>query len=145
MHHTKRPHLRPAVALLLMLLPFVALSCSGEESDTSGAADVTVEDAALTDTASVTDTAPPTDTPAATDAGPSESCPGGAGCPCSGNDDCDAGLCIEAPGGRQCAGRGLPRRRQDPELRIRPHLPPQQNLRVALRRCREPPWFPTRS
>ncbi|HAN30303.1 MAG TPA: hypothetical protein DCQ06_01775, partial [Myxococcales bacterium] len=30
-------------------------------------------------------------------------CPGGAGCPCNANDDCDGGLCLEGAGGKRCA------------------------------------------
>ena len=31
------------------------------------------------------------------------SCPGGGGCPCDKNDDCDIALCIDTPDGAQCA------------------------------------------
>lgn len=33
------------------------------------------------------------------------SCPGSAGCTCSANGDCDVGLCIETPTGKQCAAK----------------------------------------
>ncbi len=31
-------------------------------------------------------------------------CPGGTGCPCKANDDCDGSLCLEGPNGALCAG-----------------------------------------
>ena len=39
---------------------------------------------------------------AATDTGPID-CPGGEGCGCSDNNECDNGICIDTPGGKKCA------------------------------------------
>ena len=106
MHHTKRPHLRPAVALLLMLLPFVALSCSGEDAGTDG---LNISDAAddtgavVFDVTDDTGSAPQDTTPGAIDAGPDQTCPGGADCPCAASDECDSGLCMEGADGNKCA------------------------------------------
>ncbi len=38
------------------------------------------------------------------DAGPI-ACPGGAGCPCQQDPDCDSGACIDTPAGKQCAAQ----------------------------------------
>ncbi|MCB9740275.1 MAG: hypothetical protein H6747_13525, partial [Deltaproteobacteria bacterium] len=61
----------------------------GADTDDAGTGDATTADG--TD---VEDTGPDT---AGLD------CPGGAGCVCSGNSDCDNGLCIDTPDGKRCA------------------------------------------
>ena len=61
-------------------------------ADNGGASDVEAADAQLD--AAPADTPPP-DTAA--------SCPGGPGCACAANADCDAGQCLETPPGKACA------------------------------------------
>ena len=39
------------------------------------------------------------------DVEPPDACPGGAGCPCVDNGDCDIALCIETPAGHLCAAK----------------------------------------
>ena len=83
----------PIGALLALML-----GCGGDQGgDGDGADDAAVSDASTTDTSSK-DTGDATD--AAQDVG--LECPGGPGCPCDGNDDCDAALCLEGADGKRC-------------------------------------------
>ena len=55
------------------------------------------------DAANAGDAATSTDDGGTADAGPSTACPGGQGCPCVENNDCDNSVCLETPEGRRCA------------------------------------------
>ncbi len=65
---------------------------AGDSGDSDGAPDGATDDAA--DDASADTT--PSDV--------STSCPGGAGCSCSGDNECDAQICIDTPDGKRCPG-----------------------------------------
>ncbi|MEY3014245.1 MAG: hypothetical protein RIT45_2980 [Pseudomonadota bacterium] len=84
-------------------------ACSGDDvPDKGGAADaVTDASAGGSDalTADVADTAGGVDAAAADGdaAEVGELCPGGVGCPCTGNADCDTAFCLETAAGRRCA------------------------------------------
>ena len=99
------------VALLFMLA--FGLSACGDSAGSSPADDAASGDAAVVDVlfedlqgaddvvvdvggedALALDTAPEDVAPV---------CPGGAGCPCAGNDECDGGLCLEGAEGKRCA------------------------------------------
>ena len=72
----------------------VATDTGGVEADTGG----TTADSGGTDDAGATTDAGPADT------GPKPlDCPGGAGCECAKNDECDSGACLETPEGKVCA------------------------------------------
>ena len=65
-----------------------------------------VQDAVAVDGVCVDELCAPEDAEPTADLAPGEVtaiCPGGAGCPCAGNDACDIGLCIETPTGGECA------------------------------------------
>ena len=91
---------------------------SGGGADTGTLADTAIaEDSGAQDTgAAAIDTgAAPVDTAAgkdsgATDIGPKDAkqpgeCPGGAGCTCTGNADCDAGFCVQLADKKVCASK----------------------------------------
>ena len=113
---TKRPHRGrrhmaggPLHLLFCVLLIAAALTaCSDDDNgagkDKSGAAtadkdteDDTLLGDALSDPDAGADIAP--DTPDAT----TIDCPGGPGCTCTDNSDCDGGFCLNTPAGKQCA------------------------------------------
>ena len=98
------------VLLILLSLSLSAAGCAGtSEEDTLGTADGEATVDAVVD-AGVADTVVPTDTASAVvDTAPPQDisvpdpCPGGPGCVCKENSDCDTALCIDTPEGRQCA------------------------------------------
>ena len=102
-----RPVCSRVVSLLLIAaLASVSAGC-GDSEDTAPPADaatdttepdVTVTDVTAEDTTAPVDTAP--EDTSLEDTAPI--CPGGAGCPCDANDDCDAGLCLEGAEGKRC-------------------------------------------
>lgn len=91
------------------------------EQDVPG--DASAQDAGLTDAATADTQKPDADTVDAQDADTAApdvmdtadtlevdvspdiplNCPGGPWCPCTGNDDCDTGKCLETPDGQKCA------------------------------------------
>lgn len=124
---TKALRVMGVVSLSLLLL---LAGCGGDEpsattepvgadtstsfSDTAEMEDTGAEDAGTTDTGSVDtgqdDTGADEDTSSADtgapDAGAPDAgedvCPGGFGCGCGENGDCDSGYCIETPAGKKC-------------------------------------------
>ena len=97
-------YLRAFSLLLVAALASVSVGCGDSANQGGGAADTAVaedtsqEDTGAADTGAV-DTAN-VDSGGA-DVGPV--CPGGAGCPCDANSDCDAGICLEGAQGKRCA------------------------------------------
>jgi len=91
----------------LAILSVLVLGACGTE-DSGGGDESTISDAGPVD-AGPTDIAADgggTDTfkfPDSNDTPDVLECPGGPGCGCAGNDDCDSAFCIEAPGGKECA------------------------------------------
>ncbi len=75
----------------------------GEVADVSVDAPVTDVGTSV-DVAVAVDVAPAEpDTAAPQDVAKADVCPGGPGCVCKENSDCDAALCIGTPEGKQCA------------------------------------------
>ncbi|MEY3012244.1 MAG: hypothetical protein RIT45_979 [Pseudomonadota bacterium] len=99
--------LRASVTLLVVLL--LGAGCSDDAAGSSDTADVQAADDVDTaiDTGSTdqVDTAGPDVQPdTQTDTGSRRlDCPGGSGCPCTANDDCDNAFCLDTPQGRTCA------------------------------------------
>jgi len=107
--------------LLVCLLTIGALALSGCGDDTTPVDSSATADAGAgpddtgstsSDTGTSTDTAGPADTGpddvgaldvAAEDTGATNDCPGGPGCACTGNSECDQGLCIDVGLAKQCA------------------------------------------
>ncbi|MCB9740981.1 MAG: hypothetical protein H6747_17070 [Deltaproteobacteria bacterium] len=108
----------------LLLVAFLAVGCGSDPEGSGSTTDVTVDpDTGGGDTGGLGDT---TDTTGTADAQPDSvdtgsgstdvaepdtsettdteeiSCPGGFGCPCVSNGECDEGQCIETPEGKQC-------------------------------------------
>ncbi len=93
------------VALVLLAL-WAAAGCSDDTSGAAGAQassdSLATADVAVGDAVEEEDASP--DAVALDIAGPDGGvCPGSAGCTCAGNKDCDSGLCIQTPEGKQCA------------------------------------------
>ena len=124
---TRSRHARSALVWLPLLLATVG-GCSDGDEGTVGPAEVDVDagesdqDVAVVadtgvDTAVAADTAAkdagqdggpmPGDAGPVTDASPdvAADCPGGPGCACEANSDCDTALCIDVAGGKQCAAK----------------------------------------
>ena len=93
------------VVLFFVLISLFSLAGCGESADSEPKSDAGVVDSAASDvTVTVTDVTAE-DTAAPVDTAPEDTapiCPGGAGCPCDANDDCDAGLCLEGAEGKRC-------------------------------------------
>ncbi len=83
-----------------------ASACSGSGAgtapantdDTASESDATLADKGLNSDAPTAEILP-TDAPIAE----TNNCPGSGGCTCTANSDCDIGLCIDTPNGKQCA------------------------------------------
>ena len=100
------------MSTVVVLLSLIVAGCSNSTSDEPVS---TVDDVSLDVTAADTspvDVAPSIDSAggdAAADAQDAQDtqdapvCPGGAGCPCAQNVDCDGGLCLEGADGPRCA------------------------------------------
>ncbi|HAN30354.1 MAG TPA: hypothetical protein DCQ06_02040, partial [Myxococcales bacterium] len=74
---------------------------TGAEADSGQAADAGSEDtSSSTDGGSSTDGSAGDDSSSADASG--DDCPGGFGCACSANSDCDSGHCIDSPNGKIC-------------------------------------------
>ena len=91
----------------VMVAAALLLTSCGQDPD-AVVGDSHAETDAPTDTGSVDisasiDAGPEPDTTVAVDVGAEPSCPGGSGCPCTANKNCDSTLCIEGPDGRLCA------------------------------------------
>jgi len=94
---------RPWTILLIVL---AACATGPDEPESAETAD-SGQDIALGEVVDVI-TDDPKDTtddpdPGPLDTEPPNACPGGAGCPCQDNADCDIALCIETPTGQRCA------------------------------------------
>lgn len=90
--------------VLFALLASLACSGCGGDDDTSSSTTAADVDAAQ-DTAVGTGDVTADSSSGASDAptGDAVGCPGGAGCPCSGNADCDQSICLETASGATCA------------------------------------------
>jgi len=106
-HRSPRTPAQPRrLALLATAIVLSAAACSGDpeipKDETNDATvDAAVDAAVAADTA-VADNGVSFPDTLGTDTGEDE-CPGGPGCPCATNNQCDTALCIEAPTGKQCA------------------------------------------
>lgn len=99
-------------ALALGIAMMLVWSCGGP-SGTTPAPDGATEVAGGADTSVPTDTPEPGDSSVESDAVTADlqpgsdttvlSCPGGSGCSCKDNGNCDGGLCLDTPDGRICA------------------------------------------
>ena len=76
-------------------------ACGGDSADAPKGSTSDID--ASTGSSGSLDTMTEPDTAATFDSGADPACPGGAGCLCVANDDCDAVMCMEGPGGKRCA------------------------------------------
>ena len=105
MQRTPKPRLNSSVRFLIAVnLLLTACGQDPATSPTQTEADTNVaSDSSIADISAQPDTTAAEDTSIAPDVGSGNVCPGGSGCACAANDDCDSTMCIEGPDGKQCA------------------------------------------